>query len=815
MSEHIDKIWQKIEAEFDQDKTLNSEQYAKEHGWNTIENLESASDSMTKLLQQAFVDPGLEKGQFNSKYKIIKQIDSGGQSDVYLAERNDGVYQQLVVIKFISQRYDYDKLQQQFMQEMQLLADLNHPGVVPIIDGNITKTKNKKGQPWLILEYIDGLHIDAYCIENKLTSDEIVKLIVNLCDTLYFVHQHKVLHKDIKPSNVLIKNINGVAYPVLIDFGIAQGGGKSEKSELIFGTVGYSAPEQLKNNHVDQRTDIYSMGVLFLQLILGNKFDLNNLNKQGTKYLKTVDLAKDFKQIIRHCLAENPEKRYQSAAALRNDLNNWLMGYPVSFNSHKFTHVLLKSIKRNQLFSFLLISGLLLGVYFTIKYTRDISHLQSLTIKEKNATDKLMNYMLDDLYDSLDRIGRIDVLQSVAKNSVAHLQNQESATLNEEGSIQSAKAYINAGKVFEQLEQSSQADLAYQQAEKKLNNIKTLPGYQERYFKLLSQLKIRQSQVLSTINQQARTEDTLMSAVQASESLLKINPDSNQEILWEAYLALGYHYIEYTQSEKAESVINKVIKICNQSLVKNPKHPQWLYYFSHSFQLLAWYELDFGTVEKGVVALRQAIKQGLLSYNYDVTDLRKQNNLRILHNQLSFFLIEDDNYVEALSVAQKAIEYGLQLQLKAPFNQKYQRELSYSYSTIGEAYQHQNDFVKALEYFEKGLEISRENYNIEQNNYSLANDLAIDLMLVAGIYQKTGKQSKHDELLKEANKIISSVYYKEPNNRYYTHTLVVSLLMLGEFEDAKQLFTALKKVGMVDESVKALLQKHSLNDWLD
>ena len=123
MEKDINTIWQKIDDAFDKDESLNSDEYAKKKGWKNIENFNSANEAVSNLLNRAFSDQEPKQDDQLTKYRIIEQLDSGGQSDIYLAERNDGVYQQKVVIKFIAQRYNFEALKQQFMQAMQLLAD--------------------------------------------------------------------------------------------------------------------------------------------------------------------------------------------------------------------------------------------------------------------------------------------------------------------------------------------------------------------------------------------------------------------------------------------------------------------------------------------------------------------------------------------------------------------------------------------------------------------------------------------------------------------------------------------------------------------
>jgi Serine/threonine protein kinase len=525
-TDDIEALWQQINQDLDQDEDIELNHYLKSKGFMDETSPESLTQAMPHLINHAFIPDQELDTAIHSKYKVIKRIDSGGQSDIYLAERSDGVYRQTVIIKFISGHYDPDTLKQQFMQEMQLLADLTHPGVVGIIDGNVSED----GQPWLVLDYIDGVHIDDYVVDNNLSAADVVSLIMNLCEILQFIHKRGVLHKDLKPNNILIKQVNKIPYPVLIDFGIASLGG--EESELVFATPAYSSPEQIAGQAIDQGTDIYALGMLFGCLLIkiqhSADYVLNHQNSREKMLmaLKQAHIDSDLQQVIRKMVAKSTENRYQSADSVRSDLNLWQSGYPLSFNSHQLHRVLVKSIKRHPIAFAGLLLAFFLAVFFTLKYTQDTYHLQQLTIAEKNATDELMNFMLDDMYENLERIGRIDVLQKVAEKSVAHLGQQDPLTLDESGHQQAAQAYLNAGRVFDHLEQSEQAQKMYQSAEKHLSATQQDPL---TYHQLVAELKVHQAQVLFQPVSRKHPK-ALQQAIDAMHVVMTIEPDSDATI---------------------------------------------------------------------------------------------------------------------------------------------------------------------------------------------------------------------------------------------------------------------------------------------
>lgn len=815
-SEDIEALWQQIDADFDRDDEVEVEDYLAHHGHRCKAPI-SLNEHVQNLINKTFSTGELNDETLISKYQIIQQIDSGGQSDVYLAERSDGVYQQTVVIKFISGRFEHQALKQQFLQEMQLLADLRHPGVVTIIDGNVTA----KGQPWLVLDHIDGPHIDQYCSHKQLNAEDVIKLMLSLCNTLQFIHQQGVLHKDLKPSNVLVKQMNGVPCPVLIDFGISMT--SEDEATLNFGTRGFSSPEQIKGEKIDQRSDLFSLGMLLGGLLLqvhdqqtqgaqpsrpvGDITDPATLNEA----LKQSGINKDLRQVVAKLTSPKASQRYQDAEALRADLNQWQLGFPLSFDNHKLMTATNKAIKRHPWITLGLFVVLFSAVFVAIKYTRDIQNQQALTVAEKNATDELMNYMLDDLYENLERIGRIDVLRNVAEKSVAHLAKKDPLTMDKDSHLQTAKAYINTGRVFDYLEQSEQAQQMFKAADQHLQHARLAGAEPLDYYPLFADLKVRQSQVLSSKGQEQATEAVLTDGIDAMNQLLLLSPESSPLMLWEAHLELAYLMMEYARASEAKEHVETTMALASEQLAQKPQDAEWLYASSQSHQMKAWYELDFGSVEQGIIETQKAITLAQASIKQDPEDLKKQNNERILHNQLAYLYLEAGDPTSAKAAALTAIELGNALKLKAPFNQEFEREQAYSFSTAGEVHQQLGDLDSALHFYQQGLAISKRNHEKDPNNFSAANDLGVDALLVAGLQLELGDELEATKAFNEIETLMEPVHQAEPNNKYYTHTLLVAKLQLKKFKDAKPLYDQLKSNDTIDKVITNLLTKNQLN----
>ena len=377
-------LWKRIEEDFEQDETLEPEAYLGGRGLNLPRGVQ---EDAAVLLQAAFDETAVETDFSESRYRILERIDSGGQSEIYRAERADGMYLQTVVIKLLARERYGDLLREQLRQEMQLLAELNHPGVVNMLDGGLTGS----GQPWMVLEYIAGETLDRYCRQHGPSLSERVRMVRELCDALAFIHRRGVVHLDLKPGNVLVRTIDGVAYPVLIDFGIAlrAASGVGETDTPLFGTRGFAAPEQLAGGQADRRSDIYALGMVLAQLLVGDGTEPVGLlsGHKREAMLARRRVPPDLQQIVRRCTQREPDRRYPSAEALRTDLDAWLNDLPLVANRRRPAHVFAKWSSRHPWIVLAAVAVLLAGAVSWWKYTLDIRALQEATLREKNQSD--------------------------------------------------------------------------------------------------------------------------------------------------------------------------------------------------------------------------------------------------------------------------------------------------------------------------------------------------------------------------------------------------------------------------------------------
>jgi serine/threonine protein kinase len=326
-------------------------------------------------------------------FKLLQQIGEGGCGIVFMAEQEEPVRRR-VALKVIKPGMDSKSVIARFEAERQALALMDHPNIAKFFDAGATES----GRPYFVMELVRGVKITEYCDEHSLTTEERLKLFVQVCKAVQHAHQKGVIHRDIKPSNILVTTTTeGLALPVVIDFGIAKATTNQRLTdktlftafEMLIGTPAYMSPEQadLTSVDVDTRTDIYSLGVLLYELLTGSTpFDAGTLLKAGLDEIRRVireqeparpstRLSKltgaDLTTIAQHRRSEPPTlihtvrgdldwiamkalekdraRRYETANGLALDIERYLANEPISARPPSTLYKFKKAVLRNKL----------------------------------------------------------------------------------------------------------------------------------------------------------------------------------------------------------------------------------------------------------------------------------------------------------------------------------------------------------------------------------------------------------------------------------------------------------------------------------
>ncbi|MCH7691332.1 MAG: tetratricopeptide repeat protein [candidate division Zixibacteria bacterium] len=265
----------------------------------------------------------LTKGTEVGQYRIIEKIDAGGMGEVYLAW--DNALKRQVALKFmLAHTVDDEAKKTRFTLEAQAAAKLDHPNIVPVYE-----VGEFRGRPFFAMAHVEGQSLWRYAKNEKLSTDRIVELAMQLCEGLQAAHEKGITHRDIKPSNILIDSKGRLR---IVDFGLAsvQGTDRLTKTGSTLGTVGYMSPEQVRGEKVDQRSDLFSIGVVLYELLSGlNPFKaeseaatMHAITQDNPQPLARFnrDVSDELQRIIDKALAKDVSLRYQHADGMLSDL---------------------------------------------------------------------------------------------------------------------------------------------------------------------------------------------------------------------------------------------------------------------------------------------------------------------------------------------------------------------------------------------------------------------------------------------------------------------------------------------------------------
>jgi serine/threonine-protein kinase len=313
------------------------------------------------LLAAKAVRAEAEPARFGT-WRVVGSLGAGGMGEVWLAERDDGEFEQRVAIKQLA--YPTPGLLKRFRQERQILANLGHPNIARLLDGGV----DADGVPYLVMEYVDGQPITDHARERALGVRDTFLLFAKVCDAVRFAHQNLVVHRDLKPSNILV-SADGV--PKLLDFGIAkvlagtdEDIGARTATRLL--TPDYAAPEQFAGAPVTTATDVYALGVVLYELLAGTRPPPRAWSGPGTREsepappsvaldrgnaraaLRRRALRGDPDRIVLTALVADPRRRYPTAEALAEDMRRYLDGLPIAARRAQRSYRLRKFVARHR-----------------------------------------------------------------------------------------------------------------------------------------------------------------------------------------------------------------------------------------------------------------------------------------------------------------------------------------------------------------------------------------------------------------------------------------------------------------------------------
>ncbi|MDQ3133150.1 MAG: serine/threonine protein kinase [Acidobacteriota bacterium] len=747
-----------------------------------VKSLLDANDKTEKFIEQNALDIQSEfvagkhyDGTQFGNYKIIGEIGRGGMGAVFLAERSDGEFEQKVALKIIRQSFAGGDLEKHFRRERQILASLNHPNIAKLLDGGVSAS----GELFLAMEYIEGELLLSYAEHHNLEIKERLNLFLKICCAVSFAHQNLIVHRDIKPANILV---GADGEPKLLDFGLARVLSENfasdpARTETVFRafTPSYASPEQIRGKNVSTISDVYSLGVVFYELLTGDKpfhfegksieeimktatenepsFPSRSVSSESPQSAARISQLKgDLDNIALTALRKEPERRYKSVEAFAGDIERHLQGLPVSARPNTISYRAAKFFGRNKIAigaTAFIITSLISGLAIAL-WQASVARAQRDRAESRfNDVRQLSNALLNDIAPKIERLeGSTEARQAVVAQSLKYLdslagESADDLTLQAE----LAAAYEKIGVLQGDSRKPSLSDFrgaiaSLEKAQAVRRRLLEINQNDVENRRLLAEnLRLFALRRMTQSDVEGGFRDS-KEALQIYENLIAENPDS---------LELQRAFLE-TQIENGTSYTN-------------------LNRYAEAIPLL---QHAAGTIE----ALRRT----------NSADTETERILAKCLASLGVALSWESRQPEAEAEMTRALTIAESLAARFPNDTNLKQELWKIYESAGGIYEEIDD-ARAFELCEKSRRLAEEIIAADRANAQARHNLSKSFSRLGISASNLGKHAEALDYLDRAMAIVLELQEKDPLNRGYDRDVSALYIRIGVARYKRRDFT--------------------------
>lgn len=681
-------------------------------------------------------------------YKISDKLGEGGMATVYKAQRIDGLYDHEVAIKVFDKGGHHPELAQRFEAERSILAALAHPNIAKILDAGITP----QGAPFYILEYIKGHNVLDYVKTQKYNLRQTLQLFLKITQAVQFAHQNFVIHRDLKPDNILV---DALGEPKLLDFGIAKvldnASLPTTQTQAFLLTPDYAAPEQLKGGNITTATDVYLLGLLLYELATLEKpyqnqgkapaeiLEARQQQRLATPFKKVAQpegISADLDNVVLKALAQAPEERYTGVQALVDDVQALLANRPVKARPASWGYKAKKYAQRNPAIVGISALSVLVLVVSTLLYIVNINKaladaksatnqavvFQKAAEQEAKVSKEVSNFLTSLFASTRPSAKGKDVsAREVLNNGFEKIQKRKQAPEVK------VRLLITMGETFRVFNQHPQAKKAIAQAasiyaQAKLNNdyLQALI-YKEEGMLLRDVKGEKMAQALAK----------LQAAAQIFETMPDLDKDQ-RKVLANVYRQTAYIYQENRQVDKGIGLMKK--QLDNQQKLYGNTHDQvaqTLYTLASLYTETRHYDSARIYQEQSLEICRALYKKAHPGIAANL------GGLATIMNKLNKIEDAERLHLEALKVN------------KALYGEKH-REIATNLLNLGNNLFRQRKLKQSISYYQQSVDMFKDLFGAKHSLVAGA------LNGLAKVYAKQGAPEKAIEILKECIKINQS-----------------------------------------------------------